>query len=211
MISIGDCAFDRCESLINITIPDSIKSIGNFAFFNCKKLTSVTIPDSVTSIGEDIFKGCEKLTNVTIPDGIIEEQKDISFLITDEYVSFFTTPTSECEGKSTGYIGSWDYPEIMETFKDKILRAYRALYNFRCYNGRKHVWAEMRDKYCNGRSYVHPDEMIEHLSEFDSREIIGFLYYCTIYKERFCDGIYGFYAKEGFIGRLLIRLKELSP
>ena len=57
--------------------------------------------------------------------------------------------------------------------------------------------------------YVHPDEMIEHLSEFDSREIIGFLYYCTIYKERFCDGVYGLYAKEGFIGRLLIRLKEI--
>ena len=47
-----------------------------------------------------------------------EEQKDISFLITNEYVSFFSAPTSECEGTSTGYIGSWNYPEIMETFKD---------------------------------------------------------------------------------------------
>ena len=148
----------------------------------------------------------EKCKYREVPD---EEQKDISFLITIEYVSFFSAPTSEYEGTSTGYIGSWNYPEIMETFKDKILRAYRSLYNFRGYNGRKPVWAEMRDKYCNGRSYVHPDEMIEHLSEFDSREIIGFLYYCTIYKERFCDGVYGFYAKEGFIGRLLIRLKEI--
>ena len=61
----------------------------------------------------------------------------------------------------------------------------------------------------NGKPYVDPDEMIGYLDEFDIREIIAFLHYCTIYKERFFDGIYGVFTMEGYIGRLLMRLKEL--
>ena len=98
----------------------------------------------------------------------------------------------------------------MVSFREKVLRAYAAIYDFRGYNGRRPVWAEMRDKYYNGKSYVYPDEMIEHLNEFDSREVIGFLYYCTVHKERFCDGSYGTYTMKGYIGRLLMKLKELG-
>ena len=53
---IGDWAFDGCEGLTSITIPDSVTSIGDFAFSGTG-LTSVTIPDSVTSIGAGTFYG----------------------------------------------------------------------------------------------------------------------------------------------------------
>ena len=90
---IAGSAFDGCESLKGITIPDTVKSIGDSAFEYCTRLTSVTIPDSVTSIGErafaycsslrcitisnsitsiayEVFIGCTGLTSVTIPDGV---------------------------------------------------------------------------------------------------------------------------------------------
>ena len=95
-------------------------------------------------------------------------------------------------------------------FRFEAARAYRAVCHCKTlYSDRKPIWAEMRDKYFNGRPYVYPDEMIEHLSEFNNEEIVAFLQYCSNYKERFCDGAYGRYAAEGFIGKLLVRLKEL--
>ncbi|MGI6204554.1 MAG: leucine-rich repeat domain-containing protein [Anaerovoracaceae bacterium] len=53
--SIGESAFECCESLTSIDIPDSVTSIGDRAFYACHSLTSVNIPDSVVSIGEDAF------------------------------------------------------------------------------------------------------------------------------------------------------------
>ena len=49
--SIGECAFENCESLTNITIPNSVTSIGNSAFSFCSNLINITISNSVTSIG----------------------------------------------------------------------------------------------------------------------------------------------------------------
>ena len=50
------------------TVPDSIESIGESAFEFCESLTDITIPDSVTSIGNDAFYRCESLTEVNISD-----------------------------------------------------------------------------------------------------------------------------------------------
>lgn len=68
--NIGDYAFNDCESLIYITIPDSVTSIGDGAFKRCTSLTSIEIPDSVTSIGLGAFNDCESLTSIEIPDSI---------------------------------------------------------------------------------------------------------------------------------------------
>ena len=139
-----------------------------------------------------------------------EEQKDISFLITEEYVSYFTDESSCFDGAP---LCGEPYPEIMERFSDDVARAHRALYRFGYYYEMgieyKMVWAEMREKYFNGEPYVQPEDMILFLKAFDNRECIAFLYYCVIYKERYCIGVFGEYAKEGLIGKVLLRLKEL--
>ena len=59
--SIGERAFEGCDSLISVTIPDGIISIGDYAFCNCTSLTSITIPDSLTSIGYNAFYNCVSL------------------------------------------------------------------------------------------------------------------------------------------------------
>ena len=42
--SIGDSAFEDCNSLISLTLPSSLQSIGYWAFEYCNSLTSLYIP-----------------------------------------------------------------------------------------------------------------------------------------------------------------------
>ncbi len=67
---IGDFAFQGCEGLTSITIPDSVTSIGEGAFSDCTSLASVTIPDSVISIGNWAFGDCASLISVNIPNSV---------------------------------------------------------------------------------------------------------------------------------------------
>ncbi len=92
-ITIADYALSECDSLISVTIPDSVTIIGDEAFAysssltsvfigssvttissnafnNCISLNSITIPDSVTSIGGGAFGDCTSLTSITIPDSV---------------------------------------------------------------------------------------------------------------------------------------------
>ena len=62
--SIGYRAFDDCDSLTSIVIPDGVTTIGDFAFCDCENLTSIVIPDSVTTIGILAFANCDSLTDI---------------------------------------------------------------------------------------------------------------------------------------------------
>lgn len=67
--SVGNRAFEKCTSLVSISIPGSVKRIGGNVFLDCSNLTSVTIPNSVTYMGYGVFCGTG-LTSATIPDSM---------------------------------------------------------------------------------------------------------------------------------------------
>ena len=66
---IGPAAFDYCENLAHIVLPDSVTTIGDSAFYQCFALSDMTIPASVTSIGDGAFMG-SGLTGMVIPNGV---------------------------------------------------------------------------------------------------------------------------------------------
>ena len=69
--SIGNYAFEYCENITSVTIPDSVTSIGVYAFEYCASLKSITIPDSVPLVGPGAFSNCTNLTSVTIQNGVM--------------------------------------------------------------------------------------------------------------------------------------------
>ena len=69
--AIGESAFENCEWLKTVMIPNTITSIGDWAFDNCDGLTNITIPDSVTSIRYGAFADCIRLTSIIIPNSVV--------------------------------------------------------------------------------------------------------------------------------------------
>ena len=109
LTEIPECAFEFCNSLVEISLPDSVTEIGGSAFrwcglrkvanlgnistipfgcfWWCGNLESIIIPESVTSIGECVFVGCSKLTDINfegnnfiVEDGAIYS-KDKTILV----------------------------------------------------------------------------------------------------------------------------------
>jgi len=68
--SIGFRAFAFCDKLARVIIPDSVTEIEMDAFLDCKRLTDITLPRSITRISSQMFRGCSSLTNIIIPNNI---------------------------------------------------------------------------------------------------------------------------------------------
>lgn len=63
-------AFNKCNSLTEVTIPNTVIEIDYQAFYYCPNLKKVTIHEGVKTIGQTTFIGCTQLTSITIPGTI---------------------------------------------------------------------------------------------------------------------------------------------
>ena len=63
-------AFNKCNSLTEVTIPNTVIEIDYQAFYYCPNLKKVTIHEGVKTIGQTAFIGCTQLTSITIPSTI---------------------------------------------------------------------------------------------------------------------------------------------
>ena len=69
---IGERAFQDCSGLTNVVFEkdSQLTDIDDYAFCDCTSLTSVVIPDKVTDIGGFAFYDCSSLTSVVIGSGV---------------------------------------------------------------------------------------------------------------------------------------------
>ena len=75
--NIGAQAFDACENLVSVSLPNNIEFIELGAFYNCSNLVSVTLSDTLISMSGTPFAGCEKLTQIIVsPDHPVYEVVD---------------------------------------------------------------------------------------------------------------------------------------
>ncbi len=67
---IGDYAFEGCDSIIRLDIPNGVTHIGVGAFSSCSRLEEVCLPASIEVIGKMAFKKCSNLQTVQMQDGV---------------------------------------------------------------------------------------------------------------------------------------------
>lgn len=77
VVEIGHEAFQLCDGLTGITIPNTVKKIDTEAFYHCTNLLSIDIPNSVKTIRHGAFKSCSSLANVTIGSGLNTLEEDV--------------------------------------------------------------------------------------------------------------------------------------
>ncbi len=68
VLSIGDFAFASCSSLETVVLGDNVRSIGNSAFLSCGALETVTVGSALQVIGNDAFKNCDSLAYVNLSE-----------------------------------------------------------------------------------------------------------------------------------------------
>lgn len=68
--AIGEYAFNNCNAMISISIPESISSIGKCAFSGCSKLETIDLPYGIKRLESSTFAGCNSLSSIEIPDDV---------------------------------------------------------------------------------------------------------------------------------------------
>lgn len=96
--SIPKSAFDDCQEVSSIELPDSIETIGANAFSGCWALSDISLPESITSIGEGAFSCCYALKELTIPNSV--ESIGDALLVASNSIKSISIP------KLDGFIGS---------------------------------------------------------------------------------------------------------
>lgn len=63
---IDDDAFEDCEQLQQVVLPETVTRIGAWAFYRCKALETMVVPSSVTTIGDRAFSHCKSLKSLLL-------------------------------------------------------------------------------------------------------------------------------------------------
>ena len=75
--TIADGAFEGCDEITQVVIPQNVESIDGNAFQGCSNLTQVVFQGTNTTVADNAFSGCNNISNVYFPEGL--PQQDYTF------------------------------------------------------------------------------------------------------------------------------------
>jgi len=115
-------AFQYCENLTGITLPNNLTSIGEQAFTSCTSLTAITIPNSVTSIRQSAF-AYSGLASVTIPasvtsigDYVFQHCASLTEINVDPANSFYSSADGVLYNKAKTTLVAYPVGKAVTTF-----------------------------------------------------------------------------------------------
>ena len=105
--AISAYAFEDCENIKSVLIPDSILTIGQYAFKNCSAITSIEIPNSVITIDNWAFHSCTGLksvklsSNMTSIDCLFKKCTNLTEIDIPANITSMKSAFSECNSLKT--------------------------------------------------------------------------------------------------------------
>lgn len=130
--AICDMAFDQCEELTKVVIPNTVTYIGTGAFDGCSRLDSVVIPDGMTEIKNFTFVSCSNLRSLTLSANLysiglmafgncsslkkIIAKRDSPYLVAED--TFEGVDKMQCtvyvpKGCKKDYVKNWDWRDFI--------------------------------------------------------------------------------------------------
>ena len=108
--TIGNYAFNHCNDLESVTIPQSVTSIGREAFRFCNNMKSLAINGAIESMGTGAFAGCISLEKISLGENI----KTIGYSAFASCTSINLTNVTIPENVTTIRPGTFDYCTHLE-------------------------------------------------------------------------------------------------
>ena len=68
--NISGYAFDGCNSLKKVIMPNSVSAIGDHAFSGCKNISELVVSENISSMTFDSLGGMASLKSITIPKNV---------------------------------------------------------------------------------------------------------------------------------------------
>lgn len=213
ILTIGSSAFERCVSLVNVSMGNSVKKIGDLAFSGCDQMTgpinlnsiekigraafflcssieNIHVGASVLEIGDRAFYGCRRIKEITLPDSIKSIGED-ALMFLPRKVRFIC-------------VNSYDKYKVGDVSKE--LEEFSPTYNYLCGN---RYWAELNEEYI-AYFNIEGEEPIQQLRErmdLNMVSINGFDYpfsisKCKLSQEDYCVimGVDHFYNEKVPVG-----------
>lgn len=163
--SIGNYAFQNCDLLTEIKIPDSVSTIGDNAFQSCEGLTKVTLPKNLSTIAYGVFQYCYSLAEIEIPASV-QSIEQYAFTGQSEYsamslakITFLKDANGNSELTKIG-LGAFGYnkaltkleglPESLEIINQSAFQYCTALESVELPDSVKYLG----DEWGNGRVFV---------------------------------------------------------
>ena len=107
---IGSSAFADHEEIIDVIVPDSVKSIDGYAFSDCSNLEKIVLPDKMDSLGLGAFCACSSLKEIVVPDGIKTIENDTFYGCSE--LKSVVIPVSVANIKSVVFVGCEQLSDI---------------------------------------------------------------------------------------------------
>ena len=67
---IGYAAFEDCNGITSVTVPENVKVLGGLAFRDCENLETAVIAADTQELGLGTFYGCNKLRELALPESV---------------------------------------------------------------------------------------------------------------------------------------------
>ena len=117
--SIGMRAFDDCDKITDITLPNTLESIYSYAFYDCDRLNYIVLPESVKTIDPAAFGYCSSLKAIYIPKNAKMTYSDsISNMANGAVVYGYKGTDAESCAETKGYTFV-DVDELFDTLAEK--------------------------------------------------------------------------------------------